>query len=615
MARGDIKMEDNKKFFALTPDIIKKDDKKSIYTDALDYAFSNSDIKNIAITGIYGAGKSSVWKTYVKDRELTNVITVSLGKYEDSVDNTITCNNPDFHNDDSIEKNDTNKKDNTKKSNSYSIDSDNRIERQLINQILSQINTSKIPLSKYKYKLNKTNFVISLQILSVISVILSIFLWFSREMFIEYFKGIDDKFELIYYVLFCIVLFLIPLTYFLYIFFRDNRFKVSRINIKGAEANLKENDNNDETILDRDIKEIVYLLKSSGTEVFVIEDLDRYDNISVFTKLRELNFLLNKYYETSNNSADKCKTIRFVYMVKDGLFVSKNRTKFFDFIIPIVPVINSKNSENKLLEFIDSAENMPDRNVIFKISMYIDDMRLLKNISNEFMIYEKVIPVNDLGLDANKLFALIVLKNIFPLEFDLLQEDKGYIYNIFSNIDVFKNKAKKELNKKLDEINEELEFLDNYFENSKFEAMAAMISPNVRLYNYDNKTSWSDFLMEWSMNPDKQFRINYLYSNTNSTWEDYTYKTFVDTYILKTEERIDLIEKLSKEKNVRGEDLQNKKIPIEKEIKEISLKAVKDQLKLMSSEEIEKVFAESDEVIAQNHYFSLIRFFDYGRIA
>ncbi|WP_341462171.1 hypothetical protein [Thomasclavelia cocleata] len=33
---------------------------KPIYTEAFDYAFSNSDIKNIAIVGIYGASKSSV---------------------------------------------------------------------------------------------------------------------------------------------------------------------------------------------------------------------------------------------------------------------------------------------------------------------------------------------------------------------------------------------------------------------------------------------------------------------------------------------------------------------------------------------------------------------------
>ena len=74
-------IEDKKhnKFSALTPEVLKEN--KRIYTEALDYAFSNSDIKNIAITGIYGAGKSTVWNTYVHEKKLSNVIIVSLGKY------------------------------------------------------------------------------------------------------------------------------------------------------------------------------------------------------------------------------------------------------------------------------------------------------------------------------------------------------------------------------------------------------------------------------------------------------------------------------------------------------------------------------------------------------
>lgn len=54
------------KFNALIPEILEEN--KQIYTEALDYAFSNKDIKNIAITGIYGAGKSTVWNTYKEYR-------------------------------------------------------------------------------------------------------------------------------------------------------------------------------------------------------------------------------------------------------------------------------------------------------------------------------------------------------------------------------------------------------------------------------------------------------------------------------------------------------------------------------------------------------------------
>ena len=75
--------KEKNKFNALTPEVLTEN--KQIYTEALDYAFGNSDIKNIAITGIYGAGKSTVWNTYVHQKGLSNVITVSLGKYKNNI--------------------------------------------------------------------------------------------------------------------------------------------------------------------------------------------------------------------------------------------------------------------------------------------------------------------------------------------------------------------------------------------------------------------------------------------------------------------------------------------------------------------------------------------------
>ena len=72
--------KEKNKFYSLTPEILSEN--KEIYTEALDFAFSNSDIKNIAITGIYGSGKSTVWNTYVHHKGLRDLITVSLGEYK-----------------------------------------------------------------------------------------------------------------------------------------------------------------------------------------------------------------------------------------------------------------------------------------------------------------------------------------------------------------------------------------------------------------------------------------------------------------------------------------------------------------------------------------------------
>lgn len=251
------------KFNALVPKVLEKNE--PIYTEALDYAFSNDDIKNIAITGIFGAGKSTVWNTYANDREIKNIITVSLGKYEDDYileelyDEEKTSGDDTFQADGSTStlnnegtvngKNDSDgnnvrtqksKKDNAKKGN---IDKDNRVERQLINQMLSQIKEKNIPFSKYKFKANKSCKKIFFQVIAFLSIIASILLLIIREPVIESIREINKDFKSIFFVGGCIGLFLVPLFYFFYLLCRNNRLKISKINIKGTEADLNENEN------------------------------------------------------------------------------------------------------------------------------------------------------------------------------------------------------------------------------------------------------------------------------------------------------------------------------------------------------------------------------------
>jgi hypothetical protein len=473
-------MEKKSKFNALTSEVLKEN--KPIYTEALDFAFNDSHIKNIAITGIYGAGKSTVWNTYVNEKKLDNIITVSLGKY---IDNDIKQNETVGKSIINTEPNLTNNKSDCDIENGYHIDNDNRIERQLINQILSQIKLNKIPLSKYNFKLNKKRSTILFQSLASVSIISSILLWITKDSIKPVIKPVikhiikepNNHLDDLSLMLLCVILLYIPLLYFFIIFYRRNKLRIHKISFKGAEANINDLDKNDESILDRDIKELVYLLKSSDSKVIVFEDLDRYDNISIYTKLRELNFILNKHIITNtkrkfnfeNCIYDKIEIIiekmkkpknnlknepvRFIYMLKDSLFFSKNRTKFFDFILPIVPVVDSKTSENELIELLKEVDNAPDIRVLTNISLYIDDMRLLKNIVNEYIVYSKIIPLDKLELDRNKLFALITLKNIFPNEFDLLQEDKGYIKNVFNTLEI---KRKTLLHDKTNNVREDI---------------------------------------------------------------------------------------------------------------------------------------------------------------
>ena len=50
------------------------------------------------------------------------------------------------------------------------------------------------------------------------------------------------------------------------------------------------------------------------------------------------------------------KSLKFFYLLKDDIFISKERTKFFDFIIPVIPVIDSSNSYDEFLKIFENEK-------------------------------------------------------------------------------------------------------------------------------------------------------------------------------------------------------------------------------------------------------------------
>ena len=594
-----IKIEDNKfKFNALTPETL--DENKKVYTDALDSAFNNDEVKNIAITGIYGAGKTTVWRTYVKERDLSNIITVSLGKYEDSFDyNECISKFDEKAVENGVKYQSEEICDEYKKSD---LDNDNRIEKQIINQILSQIDPKTIPLSKYRYKINKTRKKTNIQIISSIFFIVGLLLLLLSKPMIEAMREINSSFKSILYFITSGLLITAPLIYFLNVIFKENKIKISKINFRGAEANFDE-DFEEETILDRDIKEIVYLLRSSGAKVVVIEDLDRYDNINVFTKLRELNFLVNKY---SSVNGDKTP-IKFVYMIRDGLFFSKNRTKFFDMIIPIVPVLDSSNSENILIDNLKGFGEKLDKKFLYKISLYIDDMRLLKNIVNEFAVYSRVLQMEELKLSYDKLFALIVLKNIFPKEFDELQEDRGYIYNIINGKEKLIGYVKSSIEIILEELELNIKELQGFIESKKIEVMASKIPSNIRS-DFSNGKSWTKLLSEMQIDPTQRHNFYFYngYSNNNPSYLNYD--EFIEKYNLLDENSRNYINESNKDIKKKIENLKSKKDSKKREILELKTLSIKNLMSKLNVGEIDELFNSNENKITSSHYFNLVKY-------
>lgn len=431
------------KFNSLTPDILEEN--KQVYTDAFDYAFSNDDIKNIAITGIYGAGKSTVWNTYKKYRLNSNNYTTSKDSFKNVI--TVSIGGYEYYS-----KTEDNKDEEILKSIDWK---DYQIEKIIIKQILSQIKYDQIPLANNKFKKNRSKKDIRWDIFLTCLFFLSILSWFSKDFIASVTQHMLGNANSILLTLFLNLLFIFPVWFFLSRLYPTNKISFSTIKFQGAEANFDKNNTEDDE-LEKNSKEIVYLLASSNTTVVVFEDLDRFSNSVIFTKLKELNYLLNAYLNTN----DTDRVVKFVYLIKDGLFYSKDRTKFFDFIIPIVPIVDSNTSVDKFIELFGKGIKAPDTLVLKKISFYVDDMRIIRNIVNEYTIYASILPMDEMKLDHNKLFSLITLKNTFPNEYQLLQEDRGYIKYVIKKLEDCRERLLGEIHEDFNQLNYKLDDLE-----------------------------------------------------------------------------------------------------------------------------------------------------------
>ena len=258
---------------------------------------------------------------------------------------------------------------------------------------------------------------------------------FNKEA-VNYVFGVTGK--TFFLAVFFIISFLIALYSIISIF---NRIRLTKFTFQKAEFGL--GDVKEESLLNKYLDEVLYFFEATEYDVVIIEDLDRFKNTEIFIKLRELNNLLNNYENIK-------RRIVFIYALRDEVFKDSSRTKFFEFIIPVIPVINTQNSSDKLLEAQTKNSNSVlaklDKNFLQDVGLYIDDMRLLKNCINEFKIYDKKINADDYIIkksiedknskqdvchDRNKIFALILYKNLYPEDFAKLSCNEGELYSIF----------------------------------------------------------------------------------------------------------------------------------------------------------------------------------------
>lgn len=234
-----------------------------------------------------------------------------------------------------------------------------------------------------------------------------------------------------------------------YLFY--GQFHIKQFSAGSATVTL---DDKSVSYFDQYLDEIVYFFDMSDADVVIFEDIDRFNDSHIFETLRSLNTLLNA-------SPQIDKPIRFIYAIKDSIFdriglaeegrqleqnllaiddpaqaesVRANRTKFFDLVIPVVPFITHRSARNLVVQLLDEIEHQVEPELLDLAAQYVPDMRLLKNVRNEFIVFRNRIFSGDgeqLNLSETDLFAMMLYKSTHLTDFEAIRIGKSKLDDLY----------------------------------------------------------------------------------------------------------------------------------------------------------------------------------------
>lgn len=469
-------------FEKLTPD---KDADISVYEEAIEFVFDNSDVTNIAISGAYGAGKSSVIESYEKKHDDKNFLHISLAHFEPTERN---------ESEDSVK--------------------ETTLEGKILNQLIHQIPVDRIPQTNFRVKkdVGRRNIII---ITILLYVLLGSITFISMSNKIPNWvdalcdgrlKSLLAIFTNDFTVFFAAIA--LAGSAFICIYntvkVQKNKNLFHKVTVQGNTIEIFEN--KDESYFDKYLNEVLYLFEQVEADVIVFEDMDRFNSNVIFERLREVNNLVNvhKYNKFKNKKRHKLinkifrrkekqyKPLRFFYLLRDDVFVTKDRTKFFDYIIPIVPVLDGTNSYDQFIRHLKQGNILEkfDSTFLQRLALYIDDMRVLKNVYNEFLVY--MYRLNNTDLNWNKMLAIIVYKNIFPRDFCNLQLGKGYVHELFEQ----KENLSKETIGKLEEEKQLIQEKITYINKENLTDVQELNDAYEAKYNRLPRDSWYNQLTQ-----------------------------------------------------------------------------------------------------------------------
>ena len=499
------------------------------YVRKLEQAIRNPKVRNMALTGGYGTGKSSVIqglverihssKEFKKIRPITiSLPTIQIADESDSRD-----------------------------------DSTDRIQREIVKQLLYRSNPRKMRGSQYR-RITHVTTAQKATVCFIVAAILTFIFWFLAKPDWHWHWAQGGSLWG-YWQPAVVQAISWGLTFYI------DWIWVDKPTIKGLELGPTklELDKNDSNYFDKYLNEIIYYFEVSGTNLVIFEDLDRFDNPYIFDALHELNELVNISLEQERFTEQKNPPVRFLYTTRDSIFEHKtkgiienadtrythrleieNRTKFFDVIVPIVPFSTSRNAYEYLKQMIDSSAFSIeiDQKLLEIVGSEISDYRLLANIVSEFQVFAEQIFTSwgnnketaEFFKDhANYLFAFVTYKNTHLTEYEKIRTGESAIDKINKRFSIMKSKINIMSQTLLEELGDVLE--EKIDEKYKVGSISYRLFFNKRYFKkFSDIELWKEGLREeglWK----KGIRPNLGYKRNSISLIDYNGNIISDNII------------------------------------------------------------------------------------
>lgn len=390
---------------SLQPKRISPEEKAYQSVRDIEERLQKKDATNIALTGPYGSGKSSILLTLKEDFPNHHYLNISLATLKPS-DAIMMKKEGGKNSEDEPSK----------------LNLDRLIEYSILQQLIYKEKQEVLPNSRFKRIFHLTNkrvceitIAIILAVLAIIIVFEPSFLkveWLCKLFGKEWMNVVGDSISISYLLWFAYkaISMIVPAV---------SNSRLNKLNLKDGEIEIVENT----SIFNKHLDEILYFFEKTDYDVVMLEDLDRFESIDIFLKLRELNLLLNESKVIE-------RKIFFVYAVRDDMFQDAERVKCFDYITTVIPVINRSNAKNQLKEELQKrgVTEISDHH-LQELGFFLYDMRLLKNIANEYVQYRGKLSE---GISSEKLLGMIVYKNFYPQDFADLHDCKGTVYKLLN---------------------------------------------------------------------------------------------------------------------------------------------------------------------------------------